>query len=130
HFRRDPVHAAGGTIVVPEHCIFDWTTRHLLPGPTKQVRIELSGLLRVVCAELIPAKRVWGVVNASAALLFCLPQRKYRAGWILDHRHTAQSRHVEWSIQESGAFSFRLFRCFVGIFDGNIAEPVRGNSLC
>src|SRR6185503_2249654 len=68
HFRRDPVHATGATIAVFEHRIFDWTTRHLVPGPTKQVRIKLSGFLRVVCAELIPAKRAWPVVNSSAAV--------------------------------------------------------------
>src|SRR5205085_3963209 len=88
-----------------------------------------SRILGVACSQLVPAERVWRVIDSSTFVFARLPKRENGASRILEYSHSTYRHHVEWWLQKRCAFGFRFFRAFVNIFNGNVAEPMRRNSL-
>src|SRR6185295_8938626 len=68
-------------------------------------------------------------INACAGVSFGLPDSENGTGRILDYCHAAIGSDVKRLFHRGAARGYRLRGCVIRILNGNIAEPVRWDSL-
>src|SRR6185503_966416 len=83
HLGSDLIHAGNAVAAVFEDRVLHWAG-HVFPAPTKQRRIEVSGLLSIVSAEFVPTQCPYVSIDACAGVSFGLPDSENGTGRILD----------------------------------------------
>ena len=130
HFRHELVGAANSHTIILEERVRDRTVAKRFCGPTKHVRIKLSGFFRIACAKLAPAwpSSALPKLRILCCWLACQTAKTAPVGSLITAIRPCGS-YIEWSINDGRAFGFRFFNLLICVRNCDVSQPMRWNSL-